>query len=70
MFDLPSGSSRAQTRTPPKRFAFCFTSNEVDRQAMIVNDPFRPCLDRHGQTRAPDNQRMWADLQAALFAAL
>jgi hypothetical protein len=25
---------------PPKRFAFCCTSNEIDRQAMIVNEAF------------------------------
>jgi hypothetical protein len=70
MQDPPSGSSRAQTRTPPKRFAFCFTSNEVDRQAMIVNEAFVRAWIGAVKTRAPDNQRMWADLQAALFAAL
>jgi hypothetical protein len=43
--------------------------DEIDRQAMIVNQAFAQAW-IGALKREPDNQRVWADLQAALFAAV
>jgi hypothetical protein len=52
-----------------KRFAFCFYVDETDRQAMIVNEAIARAWIA-ALKRESDNQRVCADLQAALFAAV